>query len=366
MSETTRTAIKTDADTLIPDNANQEVSPEDVRNRVKDLADSAVTRQDDATAFTLGFLLGSNSEACRAILRCNESIPIFFASPVDGTKTIISRATDPFTIDALHATCVSGTCTVAVKINGVAVTGLSAVAVTSSGVTATATALNTVAVGDYIEIAWSSVSSCVNFAATITCRARYPNGPAGAFGPTTHFGSGAPSSGLGSNGDYYIRTDIGANLGDTYIKVSGSWTLIGKLSGPGYLASSTTSVTTGTGSKTWTTQTGLAYSVGARIRVWSTGSGDWMEGVVTAYNTSTGSLTATMDRASGSGTRTDWTINLAGEMGGGALGGDDYYSPTLKRYMKNQTTGLYHRVYCDDVNGIPSFVLDTTGTSSPT
>jgi hypothetical protein len=84
--------------------------------------------------------------------------------------------------------------------------------------------------------------------------------------------------------------------------------------GPGYAAMSTTSLAcAGAGSKTFATQTGLAYSAGARIRATSAGTGEWMEGVVTAY--SGGSLTATMDSNSGTGTHADWTINLAGQQG---------------------------------------------------
>ena len=69
--------------------------------------------------------------------------------------------------------------------------------------------------------------------------------------------------------------------------------------GPGYLATSTTSVTIGTGSQTFATQTGLAYTVGARARVASNGSpANWMEGTVTAYNSATGSLTINVDLTS--------------------------------------------------------------------
>lgn len=83
--------------------------------------------------------------------------------------------------------------------------------------------------------------------------------------------------------------------------------------GPGYTATSTTSLTAGTGSKVFTTQAGLAYSIGARVRATSTGSSDWMEGLVTNYSGT--SLTVNMDLNQGTGTRTDWNINLAGERG---------------------------------------------------
>lgn len=92
--------------------------------------------------------------------------------------------------------------------------------------------------------------------------------------------------------------------------------------GPGYLATSTTSNTiASSGSKSFTTQSGLAYSAGARVRAADTGnpSTNYMEGVVTAYSGTT--LTFTADRSVGSGTLTAWTLNLAGDQGAtGATG----------------------------------------------
>jgi hypothetical protein len=55
--------------------------------------------------------------------------------------------------------------------------------------------------------------------------------------------------------------------------------------GPSYVATSATSVTIGTGSHTFTTQAGLAYTVGVRTRVSSNSAPtNWMEGIVTAYS----------------------------------------------------------------------------------
>lgn len=85
--------------------------------------------------------------------------------------------------------------------------------------------------------------------------------------------------------------------------------------GPGYAATSVTSFAlASSGSKAFSTQQGLAYSAGARIR--ATSASDvtkWMEGVVTAYSGTT--LTVTMDDSNGSGTFADWNINLTGESG---------------------------------------------------
>jgi phage gp45-like len=84
--------------------------------------------------------------------------------------------------------------------------------------------------------------------------------------------------------------------------------------GAGYTATSASSNTIGTGAKTFTTQSGLAYTVGARARAASHVVPDrWLEGLVTAYSGTT--LTITADLIGGIGTFTDWDINLAGEQG---------------------------------------------------
>lgn len=84
------------------------------------------------------------------------------------------------------------------------------------------------------------------------------------------------------------------------------------LGAPGTNATSTTSTATGTGSKTITIQTGKAYSVGQSVIIARTSdpSGVRMGGVITAYNSGTGSLTVNVSIAVGSGTFTDWTVSL--------------------------------------------------------
>lgn len=53
-------------------------------------------------------------------------------------------------------------------------------------------------------------------------------GVAGTNGTVWYNGSGAPAAGVGSNNDYYINTATG----DYYQKQSGTWTLLGNLTGP--------------------------------------------------------------------------------------------------------------------------------------
>ena len=90
--------------------------------------------------------------------------------------------------------------------------------------------------------------------------------------------------------------------------------------GPGYLATSVTAITIGTGSKTLVTQAGLAYSVGARVRVTVTLSPTiFIEGILTAYSGTV--MTIAVDTTSGSGTYGSWDINIAGQVGAtGATG----------------------------------------------
>lgn len=87
--------------------------------------------------------------------------------------------------------------------------------------------------------------------------------------------------------------------------------------GKGYGGTSTTSLAIGTGSKAFTTQSGLAYTNGARVRATATaGATGWLEGVVTYAGTT---LTITSDKTSGSGTGTAWNFNVVGEPGAGDL-----------------------------------------------
>ena len=71
---------------------------------------------------------------------------------------------------------------------------------------------------------------------------------------------------------------------------------------------------------TFTTQTGLAYTVGARVRATATADiANYVEGLVTAYDSGTGVLTFNVDNARSFGVNggsfTSWNINLAGDVG---------------------------------------------------
>ena len=90
--------------------------------------------------------------------------------------------------------------------------------------------------------------------------------------------------------------------------------------GASYSATSITSNTIGFGSRTFTTQIGLAYVVGSRARFANSATPtNFVEGIITAYSGTT--ITVSADSTNGAGTFTAWDISLAGTPGfQGALG----------------------------------------------
>mgnify|MGYP006352247447 CR=1 FL=1 len=79
----------------------------------------------------------------------------------------------------------------------------------------------------------------------------------------------------------------------------------------GVTTSSTTSLTIPTPpeSRTLTVGTGLGYAVGMPLKIPSTANvNNYMKGVVTAYNSGTGSLTVNVLSVGGSGTFADWAV----------------------------------------------------------
>lgn len=137
-----------------------------------------------------------------------------------------------------------------------------------------------------------------------------PGGPQGDPGPAGPQGIPGPTGAQGATGPIGPQGVQGAPGATGPLGPQGP-------PGPGYIATSGTSLTIGFGTKTFTTQPGLAYTVGARARAASNGTPTtWMEGIVTAYSGVT--LTINSDLVSGSGTFSDWNINLTGDLGGPA------------------------------------------------
>ena len=117
-----------------------------------------------------------------------------------------------------------------------------------------------------------------------------------------------PASGL-TGGTAYIFSYNGTNFCQSFGAAGAAGT-----NGAGYAATSTTSLAIGLGSTAFTTQAGLAYSVGAFTRASSAANGaNYMQGLVTAYSGTT--LTINVTESGGSGTHADWNINLVGNTG---------------------------------------------------
>lgn len=104
-------------------------------------------------------------------------------------------------------------------------------------------------------------------------------------------------------------------------RLTGEWnktTLSDVLAVSGYVATSLTPETIGLGTISFTTQAGLAYRAGARVRASSTvNTSNYMEGLVTSYSGTT--LTVAISLVSGSGTFSSWNLSLAGDPGSGDM-----------------------------------------------
>jgi len=132
-------------------------------------------------------------------------------------------------------------------------------------------------------------------------------------------GTGAPSGGTGLDGDMYFRSN-----GDVYQKESGSWALKFNIKGSNgtngdtYASTSTTSINLGTATAplSLTIGTGKAYTVGQDVVVVSRAdNANKVTGSVVSYNSGTGALVLNGLTITGTGTHTDWDVNLSGAPG---------------------------------------------------
>lgn len=96
---------------------------------------------------------------------------------------------------------------------------------------------------------------------------------------------------------------------------------------PGTSATSTTSLTVGTGAQSLTIQTGKSLVAGMYLVVASTASpANNMFGTITSYDSGTGALVVNVTIVAGSGTFANWTVSLSGAQG---LQGNDGAAATL-------------------------------------
>jgi hypothetical protein len=164
-----------------------------------------------------------------------------------------------------------------------------------------------------------------------------------------------------SGGLAWIRGNCNGTIGGVYLTTKGYRDRRGAAmssgggvpgpTGPGYTATSTTSLSIPPSFPTTislTTQGGLAYLVGARVRVVSNGHPTtWMDGQVTAYTASgpgVGSMQVSVDTASsagGSGPYTDWNLSVAGQVGAaGATGATGAQGPQGIQGPSGSSTAL--------------------------
>ena len=139
------------------------------------------------------------------------------------------------------------------------------------------------------------------------------------------------------NGATYSLNDVATFGGSSYVWINATpgsghappnetyWAVLASIgatgptgaTGPGYGGTSATSLTIGAGAKALTTQAGLAYTNGARVRATSSANtSNWMEGIATYSGTT---LTINVDKTNGSGTISSWNLNVVGEPGAGDL-----------------------------------------------
>lgn len=121
-------------------------------------------------------------------------------------------------------------------------------------------------------------------------------GPTGASGPTGPTGSSGASGSTGPTGASGPTGSAGIGYNDL---------------------TSATSVSIGTGAKSFTTNlssTATAFTVGSRVRVASSASpSNWMDGIITSFSGS--SLNISVDTVGGSGTFLSWNISIIGTAG---------------------------------------------------
>lgn len=95
-------------------------------------------------------------------------------------------------------------------------------------------------------------------------------------------------------------------------QITASAAAVTAVNAPGTNATSTTSVLIGTGSKSFTIQTGKSIVPGMSLKIaYTTSPGNWLLGDVTSYDTATGALVINITATNGSGTYAVWTASLS-------------------------------------------------------
>ena len=106
------------------------------------------------------------------------------------------------------------------------------------------------------------------------------------------------------------------NAGNSAAAAAGSATsasasAVTAVNAPGTSGTSTSSMTIGVATQSFTTQTGKAWVQGQFVTLSSSTPASWMYGYISSYNSSTGAMVVVATTISGSGTFAAWTIGLA-------------------------------------------------------
>jgi hypothetical protein len=97
------------------------------------------------------------------------TVQLVLEAGADNTYTFIQSARFPFTIDAAYFQTDTGTITANVRINATSVTGLGALSLTSTPDDAMASALNSVAVGDKVNVVFSANAAATFVSLMLEC-----------------------------------------------------------------------------------------------------------------------------------------------------------------------------------------------------
>jgi hypothetical protein len=141
--------------------------------------------------------------------------------------------------------------------------------------------------------------------------------------------------------DFVSKADAWNAALETYAAALNAWAAAVALvvSGVDFNGTSATSNTVGTGSKTWTTQSGKLWQVGQFVVVAdSVSPANYCFGQVTAYSGT--SLTVNVTAIGGSGTKTAWSIGIAPAAGAYAtLGGSETLTNKTIALGSNSVSG---------------------------
>lgn len=128
---------------------------------------------------------------------------------------------------------------------------------------------------------------------------------------------------------------------------------------PGTNATSTSSVAIGTGSKSFTIQTGKSFVVGNFLTIAETANPavNSMFGPITAYNSGTGALTVNVTQVVGSGTIAAWTVALSGPLLSTAPLNESKGSNIASASTVNLDTASGNLIHITGTTGITAFTL---------